>query len=849
MRLFSSVLAATLLAVPLQVGLAQEPDERRDEAAQDPAGKATTTRGDNASPRNPARPSTDGKPVAFDRRWLEPFFSATPGLRAAAEKFRVEDWKGAATDFAALLPKLPRLSPDQHPAQFALATARMNLGEWAKAGALFEDLWTVYPLLAPYHAYNAARCRLRQGDTEGALQWVERVAPKTIPEAEAALVKIDALASLQRWNELDTETARFLDHFAAGPRRAEAMFRRGQAMEALGRPAQDAAAIYRRIWTEAPMETWSTKATERLAALAGAAAREVAAQLGTHTGTEWIGRGMVLFDRNQNVESEAAFVAALAAPGLTPALACKAQYHRAQSVWKQRARPRAAPLFKEAVSTCQAAGEKDLLVKALYQGGRCLASAGDRAGALANYARIEAEHAEHSYADDARLRAAEIATDDGRNDDAATLLASLPKRYPSGDLAGEALWRLALVAIRAENWDRAMAALDENLRLLPHEDIWYAEGRALYWKGRVLERQKHTKSAVGFYARAVKEYPLSVYALFSLERLRRAAPQERSALIKSLHATLTTGGGAATAGSGEKHGPWQFAPRPVFGEPGFLRAVELARMGMGGDARRELARLGLSGPDNRDAARQSSGQADEGAPGGRDDLLWISAVLLDRGRVWSASHSIPRYTVRSYRQAYPAGRGNAEWCIAYPRAFPELVSKNCRENHVPEALQLAIMREESAFSPRIESFANALGLTQMVVKTAQRFTPDKVTRDTLLDPVGNLQLGSRFLAFLLEHFNGAVPLAISGYNAGEGAVDRWLKERGTLDQDEFIETIPFDETRNYTKRVLATYFAYSWLYATDKPVPSINFSLKPALAKPAHVGRPGGRGHTRRPVR
>jgi soluble lytic murein transglycosylase len=136
------------------------------------------------------------------------------------------------------------------------------------------------------------------------------------------------------------------------------------------------------------------------------------------------------------------------------------------------------------------------------------------------------------------------------------------------------------------------------------------------------------------------------------------------------------------------------------------------------------------------------------------------------------------------------------------------------------------MREESSFYPRAESFANALGLTQLMSRTAQRFAKWPVTREALFDPDKNVEVGSQFLAFLLEHYEGMVPLVISGYNAGEGGVDRWLRERGDLELDEFIETIPFDETRGYTKRVLASYLTYAWLYQSDKPVPSINFTLK-----------------------
>jgi soluble lytic murein transglycosylase len=251
-------------------------------------------------------------------------------------------------------------------------------------------------------------------------------------------------------------------------------------------------------------------------------------------------------------------------------------------------------------------------------------------------------------------------------------------------------------------------------------------------------------------------------------------------------------------------------------------------MGQGNDARRELAKLGLatSADKHRGAGR---GASDE------EDLMWITAILLDRGGVWNASHSLPRYGVTGYRLDYPEGLGLAKWKLSYPRAFPHIVSKNAKANQLPDALQLAIMREESAFSPRIESFANAIGLTQMLVKTAKRFANGaNVTREVLFDPARNVELGARFLGFLYKRFDGAAPLAIASYNAGEGAVDRWLNERGALAMDEFMETIPYDETRNYTKRVLSSYFTYAWLYG-DKPVPKIPLAAKGSPSKPSRA--------------
>jgi soluble lytic murein transglycosylase len=763
-------------------------------------------------PVGPPAPVTrpEGKPVAFDEAWLVPFFTKGPA-KDGVDAVREEDWKTAETAFNKAIKVLRKGSPEQLAARYMLALARENQSEWNDAGPVFEFLYTAYPRLAPYHAYHAARCRLRRGDAAGALQWAERVPVGSVPEAETALVRIDALRALSRWNDELAALGAYLERYPNGPRRAEALFKQAEALEKTGTPFQEApadvlpdvSAIYRRVWAEAPLEAWSDRAGDRIEALAATLSPAEATLVRTHTAGEWVARGMSYFNANRNTESEQAFASALAAPGLDRDLDCKARFHRAQSVWKQRNRPRAAPLFDDAEAACFRAANRDLHAKALYQGARCRATMGDRPGALARYARVEAEHADHTYADDARIREAELASDAGDDATAVQILAEVPKRYPKGDLLNEALWRLAFTAWRGGKDAEALHWLDENLRLVPHEDIWYAEGRALYWKARVLERTGKPAEARAFYERAVREYPLSVYALLALQRI---GGDDEKALVTSLRAGI------------HDVPAWTFAARPLFGDPAFLRAVDLARMGQGGDARRELARLGLA-----TSAEKHSGV--KGGAGEDEDLLWITAILLDRGGSWAASHSIPRYGLTRYRLDYPQALGEAKWKISYPRAYPALVAKNAKANALPEWLQLAIMREESAFGPRTESFANAIGLTQMIIKTAKRFANGAtVTRELLLDPAKNVEIGSRFLGFLWKHFNGVPPLTIAGYNAGEAAVEKWLGERGNLAMDEFMETIPYDETRNYTKRVLASYFAYSWLYG-ESPVPTVPLAM------------------------
>ena len=76
----------------------------------------------------------------------------------------------------------------------------------------------------------------------------------------------------------------------------------------------------------------------------------------------------------------------------------------------------------------------------------------------------------------------------------------------------------------------------------------------------------------------------------------------------------------------------------------------------------------------------------------------------------------------------------------------------------------------------------------------------------------NIKLGATYLGFLRQTFGGSPALAIAGYNAGEGAVARWLRQMGQVPLDEFLDRIPYDQTRRYTKRVLSSLFTYSVLH-------------------------------------
>jgi soluble lytic murein transglycosylase len=158
--------------------------------------------------------------------------------------------------------------------------------------------------------------------------------------------------------------------------------------------------------------------------------------------------------------------------------------------------------------------------------------------------------------------------------------------------------------------------------------------------------------------------------------------------------------------------------------------------------------------------------------------------------------------------------------VAANAAFPLIaLPDTVRNDDSPEpALVLAIIRQESEFDPSVVSSAGARGLMQLLPSTA-RITANRhgisYTGPTQLtsDPVANIQLGAAHLGDLLESFNGSYILTIASYNAGPGRAREWIAEWGdprdpSVDVIDWIELIPFSETRNYVQRVMENVQVY-----------------------------------------
>ncbi|HWO25480.1 MAG TPA: transglycosylase SLT domain-containing protein [Kofleriaceae bacterium] len=768
-----------------------------------PAIPASAAAGD-AGPAAPAPPQPAPQPAPLTQDMAAPYFAdgdAAQGVRA----FSLEKWAEAKAAFTAARAKAQGDAAARLDLLLGLVHAR--LGEWPQAVLRLTAAQKGLPLLGDYIRYQAARACYFAGQLPRALELSREVAADSIVGADAELLIGDLLrALLGAKGEHAQVAAHYRDYLTRRPdgiRRAEARFRLAEALEhvSVKDHAKEIVALYRQIRIDDPLAAWAKQAGDRLAALRPTLPADLQ-KYDVLTAAEHIARGKELFAAQRNPESEAAFDAALADKAITAEERCVAAYHRAQSRFKARDRKAAAPMFDEAAAACKAGKNTDLEIKGLYQAGRSWSFVGQHEEAAKRFQAAQVVDPSHSYSDDALLREAEEWTALAQPKQAEAVLSALPTKFPAGDNVAEATWRLGWAAWQDKQLDVAIKWWKKQIELIPHDDNYYGEGQAQYWLGRAYAAKGQPKDALAAYEAAARQYPAAYYAMLALNRVREAAPKRYEQLVAEL--------AADPKGFDPKAPAFSFKPRVEWGAPGFARALEFLRLGLGDAAEAELRKLGLTAP--RDKKRVDDPDTVE--------KLWAMAYLFDRAGRHSVAHWPTRWHILDYRREWPVGPNRARWRIGYPLAYEELVRTHATTNKVPFAMQIAIVREESSYNPLLESTANAIGLTQMISVTGERFakgTGITVSRDTLRDPEKNVTIGSRFLGYLFQFWKGFTMLVPPSYNAGENYTRRVMKLRGTLAADEFVEAILDDEIRNYTKRVLGTYFTYSWLYEQAVP--------------------------------
>ncbi|MEM1416357.1 MAG: lytic transglycosylase domain-containing protein, partial [Myxococcota bacterium] len=675
---------------------------------------------------------------------------------------------------------------------------------WLKAAALAAggaDPRPVLDAIARSDHPLARWATLRLAERLPPAEVVARLAPLAAEDwagtRRATLAVAKAYAALDRWDRAAPELRALV---ASTPERiggASAAMPLAAHLATSDDPAarEEALALYRRVASRAPRARVGREARERAGAVLATLPRERRRALRALPPEDRFAEARALAGSQHHRDAAAAF-AALAEDLLAgDALRCRAELAQGEALLKARERATGAPLLEGVVERC---ADPDVRAWAGYRAARARARLGERDRALAGYATVAANAPDHRLADDALFQRARLLREEGDAAGAAAAFEAVLRDHPQGDMVDEAVFQLARDARRRGDHPTALGWLERGLRAGARETTEGIAGRLAYWRARSLEALARRDEALAAYEDVLRTEPLAFYAQLALARLRAAAP-ERAAAIE------------AWLREGPEEGSLTFPMRAEFRDPAFVRALVLLRVGAIDEAEKELAAVGFTGA------------------GADPDALWAAAaVLAESGALPAAARLVRRRLGVGFRRTLPRGDARALWRLAYPSAFAPLIEETAGEVEVPASLLRAVAREESSFDPDAVSWAHAYGLVQVILPTAQRFGADlgvPITPRTLRRPEVNLAVGARYVAFLQRRYAGQPGLVPAAYNAGHGAVDRWLRQRGEMPFDEYVEAIPYDETRRYTRRVLQSWGIYGYL--DEDALPALPLTLPP----------------------
>jgi peptidoglycan lytic transglycosylase len=752
---------------------------------------------------------------------LAPYFTE-PALEAALIELQ-------AGRPANALRRLPR-KPTESPVKWLRALALRADDQPRPARALFEELAQEGGPLTDRALHMAALCAIDEGNGAAAERLFAQVSLRYVDADQVLLER--ARQTMQRLEAGPRTAARVEDIlqpiFGAQVRAdvAAAHLIAGDAQLAAG-AKEKARTHWRAAWVEHPLSAAADSARERESQLGPGGPissslllrraeilldahrnREALEQL-SHIRVPSLCQGGCPGDRSASGYLKAALAALGALPeqhqptplevAQTPPepadpLACRVKLDQGRALRKEHDYGRSRSALAQVVLRC---AEPEVRSKALYVLAQLETISGrPTAGPL--WEALARKYPESSLADDALYNQAVTARRAADPEKERALLNDLVDHHPDSDLRSDALFRLF--------WGRWTDGRPrEGLRWLDQlaagpDSEGYEEERARYWRARVLlepqpEESEASRAAAREAARAdlvwlVEGRPLTYYGLLAHGRLVDLDPDRARAIEVARDRLLQT------------PAPPALHAGPLARDPHLLAAIELLRLGMKTEAAKEISAI------DRSQAR-SAGEA------GHEPLTLVAELYSRAGDVRNA-HAVVRIELRALLRKPGSALARRAAALAYPLAFREQIARVSEIAAIPPDLLQAVLREESALDPRALSPTGALGLTQLMPATARmvarklKLTGFNVAR--LLDPDVNIRLGGTYLGELYARFQHPA-LALASYNAGPGAVSGWLRARGSLPLDAFVEEIPLDETRGYVKRCLRSFAAYQFLYS------------------------------------
>jgi peptidoglycan lytic transglycosylase len=351
------------------------------------------------------------------------------------------------------------------------------------------------------------------------------------------------------------------------------------------------------------------------------------------------------------------------------------------------------------------------------------------------------------------------------------------KLFPKGRYSPYSHWKAAWLNLRLGNKDEAKRLLDEQIAMYPAGQEIPA---TLYWRARLAEEDGDKHRAGDYYTFIQRRFPHYYYADLAAERLRfRFDESKHDAMLDKIPEQPDVAKDEFDAPSDDLR---------------VARAQLLTNAALFDFAVQEL----------RSESDKLYAQAE------------IARVYLKADRPDRALQSLKR-AVPGYFAGEIDDMPQWAWNILFPKPYWNDLKRYSNANRLDPYLVASLIRQESEFNPQAVSPANAWGLMQLLPPVGKTLAKEVRMRhfnqDQLTDPAVNLQLGTRYFKHLVDSFGGQVEYALAAYNAGADRVKAWQAQGPYRDIHEFVESIPFSETREYVQAIMRNATVYRLLYS------------------------------------
>jgi soluble lytic murein transglycosylase len=358
----------------------------------------------------------------------------------------------------------------------------------------------------------------------------------------------------------------------------------------------------------------------------------------------------------------------------------------------------------------------------------------------------------------------------------------LQQRFPNGSRASYAHWKVAWLSSRQGRAQEAKDGFEEQIALYPSSAEVPA---ALYWRARYAEEDNETAKARAYYQKLSDRFRNFYYAELARQRLKVLKPTD------PVQYPLL-----------DRVPPLHLGSKVVSSDPPtddlHVQKAELLENGALVDfAVREI-------------------QATEQAQDGTWALAETARIYQEGGR-YDRAIEVMKRGVPNYFAVDVPELPRVYWEALFPKAYWDDLKRYSTQNELDPYLVASLIRQESQFNPNAISHANAVGLMQLLPVTGKKVAKDvklhHYNASQLYTPAVNLQLGTRYFKSMVDKF-GSFEYALAAYNAGSDRVEDWLSQGKYRDPQEFVESIPFTETREYVQAILRNANVYKQLYGT-----------------------------------